>query len=129
VTPEDLEAYRRACIRIEPLTIQEEYVRVPADLAFWSEQHSVVFRAWQIAKFEREQEWGRAVARARTELLSERQGAAGRGPTVDQVEALAVNDPTYVQMKQDEIHLEAERQRLLGMIQSIQAKRDMVNER
>lgn len=125
MTSEDLEAYRRASIRIEPLAIQEEYVRVPADLAFWSEQHSVLYREWQLAKFEREQEWGRAIERARADLSSERKGL-GRGPTVASIEAYAIQDPLYVKAKNEEIHLEAERQRLLGMVDAVRTKRDML---
>lgn len=126
MTPEDLEAYRQASIRIEPLAIQEEYVRVPSDLAFWSEQHSVLYREWQLAKFEREQEWGRAIERARADLSSNRKGAPGRGPTVASIEAYAIQDPQYVKARNDEIHLESERQRLLGMVDAVRTKRDML---
>jgi hypothetical protein len=122
VSPEDLEAYRKACVRIEPELIQEEYVRTPSDLAYWSEQHALIHREWQLAKFAREQEWGSAVTRARAELSS----YGGKGPTVDAVEASAINDPAYVKTKRDEIFLEAERVRLIGMVDAIRTKKDML---
>lgn len=121
VSPEDLEAYRRASIRIEPLQIQDEYVRVPSDLAYWTEMHATIYREWQLAKFSREQEWGAAVNRARSELSSR-----GGKATVSDVEAYAINDPAYVKAKRDEVHLEAERQRLLGMVEAVRTKRDML---
>lgn len=124
MTPEDLEEYRRACVRIEPMAIQDEFIRVPADLAYWSESHSNLYREWQLAKFAREQEWGAAMARARASLSSEKQG--GRGPTVDQVEAEAVNDPKYVEAKRNEVYLEAETKRLVGMVDAVRTKRDML---
>lgn len=124
MTPEDLEEYRRACVRIEPMAIQDEFIRVPADLAYWSESHSNLYREWQLAKFSREQEWGAAMARARASLSSEKQG--GRGPTVDQVEAEAVNDPKYVEAKRNEVYLEAETKRLVGMVDAVRTKRDML---
>jgi hypothetical protein len=124
VTPEDLEEYRRACVRIEPEAIQDEYVRTPSDLAYWSEMHSNVFREWQLAKFAREQEWGAAITRSRATLSSA--SVSGRGPTVDQVDAHATNDEAYVAAKRNEIYLEAERQRLLGMVEAIRTKKDML---
>lgn len=126
VTPEDLEAYRRACVRIEPEAINDEYVRVPSDLSYWSEMHANTYREWQLAKFAREQEWGSAVTRSRAMLNSERGVASGRGPTVDQVDAHAINDADYVKAKRDEVYLEAETKRLLGMVDAIRTKRDML---
>jgi hypothetical protein len=122
VTPEDLEQYRRACVRIEPVCIQEEYIRMPSDLSYWSEAHALMYREWQLAKLAREQEWGRAVGRARAQLA----GAPGRGPTVDAVEAYAINDPEFVAAKTNEIQLESERIRLLGMVEALRTKRDML---
>jgi hypothetical protein len=121
VTPEDLEQYRRACVRIEPEAIQDEYVRVPSDLSYWSEMHANTYREWQLAKFDREQEWGAAVTRARATLASERAKA-----TVADVEASAINDPAYVEKKRQEVYLEAETKRLLGMVEAIRTKRDML---
>lgn len=126
MSPEDLEAYRRACVRIEPMAIQEEFVRVPSDLAYWSESHSNLYREWQLAKFTREQEWGAAMARARALLSSKAVGGGGRRPTVDQVEGEAVNDETYVAAKRNEVFLEAETKRLAGMIDAVRTKRDML---
>lgn len=125
MSPEDLEAYRRACVRVEPEAIQDEYVRVPSDLAYWSEMHANCYREWQLAKFTREQEWGAAVTRSRAMLSSER-GGSGRGPTVDQVDAVAVTDEGFVKAKRDEVYLEAETKRLAGMVDAVRSKRDML---
>jgi len=127
MSPEDLEEYRRACVRIEPMAIQEEYVRVPSDLAFWSESHANLYREWQLAKFDREKEWGFALERSRAMLHSEGvKNARGGGPTVDQVEARAVSDETYAVAKRNELFLEAETKRLYGMVDAVRTKRDML---
>ncbi len=129
MTPQDLELYRKTCVRIEPLAIQEEYVRTPSDIAFWSEQYAMMYREWQLSKFNREQEWGRAVKRAREALSHDPTpgGTSGRGkPTVDAVEAEALIDTNYVDAKKQEIMLEAEKVRLAGMMDAIRTKRDML---
>lgn len=121
MTPEDLELYRQACVRIVPEAIQEEYVRTPSDVSYWSEQHALVYREWQLAKFTREQEWGAAVTRARAELAS-----FGGKATVDAVEAEAINDRKFVKAKRDELTLEGEKVRLAGMMEALRTKRDML---
>lgn len=126
MTPEDLEKYRQACVRINGDFISDEYIRIPSDTAWWSSQYALIYREWQLAKFAREQEWGAAVDRARATLLSERGSTGSRGPTVDQVEAQAINDRAYVQAKRQEIEFEGEKVRLAGMLEALRTKRDML---
>ena len=45
---------------------------------------------------------------------------------MDQVEAEAVNDPKYVEAKRNEVYLEAETKRLVGMVDAVRTKRDML---
>lgn len=122
LNPSELEAYRRACLRIEPLAISEEYVRTPSDIAYWSSQYAEVYEAWQLAKFDREREWGGALARARFELGPAKRGAV----TTADLEGAAVNDAQYVNAKRQEILLEAEKIRLSGVLEALRAKKDML---
>lgn len=53
--PHDLDpdAYLKDCVTIEPLAIQEEYVRIPADMAFWGQRFADTQKAFQLAEQEK----------------------------------------------------------------------------
>lgn len=122
MTPQDLEAYRQACVKIDELCLNEEFIRTPADVAYWSDQYSIIYREWQLAKCDREQAWGAAIKRAKNELYT----LGEKRPTVADCESGALNDDLYAQAKRREINFEAEKIRLSGMLEALRTKRDML---
>jgi hypothetical protein len=102
---------------IDPLALDEEFQRAPADFAYWSHKLSEVTKGALCAKFDRE----RAYAR----LLIEVRETGGKR-TVDEVEARVVNHPEFVAAKLIEIESDAERARLFGIVESLRVKRDML---
>ena len=118
----DLDEYRRRCVSIDQFAIQEEYALVPADMAFWSDQHADTYRAWQLCKLEREKEWGSAQLRARQKLGAR----GGKAPTVGEVEAEALQDAPYTELRRQEIYLETETKRLQGLLEALRTKREML---
>lgn len=122
MSPQDLEEYRRACVRIDEDLLNQEFIRTPADVAYWSEQYSIIYREWQLAKLAREQVWGASLRAAKNELHS----LGATRPTVADIEGEAINAVDYVQAKRQEIELEAEKVRLSGMLEALRTKRDML---
>ena len=121
-TPEDnLDEYLRECLRIEPLALQEEFVRTPADFAYWNEQYKQALEKYMNAKAERERVF------AKVYLIScEKPMPNGKQATVDYAKALVEGDPEYRNVYQDEITAEVEVAKLKGVLEAIRTKRDML---
>lgn len=133
-TEAEIDHYMWQCVEIEPLVINEEFVRVPSDMAYWNERFASVFRHWKECKAKRERVWSERLfgLRRDLELESERKAAASllTAPkfklTVDMVEAAVHRDEQYQQAVDREIAAESEKVRLYGVLEAIRAKRDML---
>lgn len=102
---------------IDPLALDEEFQRAPADFAYWSNQLAQATKASMRAKFDRERTYAK--------LLIETRETLGK-KTVDEVEARVVCHPEYEIAKLNEIDSDAERARLYGIVESLRVKRDML---
>lgn len=119
---EDPSTYLRDCVRIEPLALQEEFIRMPADYAYWNEQYRIKLEAHLLAEAERKR-----VYAGRLLLAGEKvNGATGKPVTVDQAKALAEGDDDYQATVRDSIHAEADMIEARGILEAIRTKRDML---
>ena len=46
----EMEEYLRKCVRIDPLDLQAEYVRISADLAYWNDRYADALRSYLMSK-------------------------------------------------------------------------------
>jgi len=120
---DDLDSYLKSCVQIEPLALEEEYVRLPADLAFWNQRYSEVYRYWLERKVVLNEVRARIQIeeRERLEML-----AKGKRVTIGEVEDALILNPEYQQAKMKEIAAEAEKVRLWGVLDALRSKRDML---
>lgn len=125
MTQANVEEYLRASTQINEFALQEEFLRLPADIAYWNTQYAEAHKANLIAKLDREKAWAAAVKAARV-VLSPKGPSGGKGPTVADVEAEALEDPNYTQAKLWEIHTEVEKVKLSGTLDSLRAKQSML---
>lgn len=142
-TDEEIQEYLRACVDIEPLALEEEYVRVPSDLAYWNGQFADAVRALSQAKFAREQTYARRRIELREELMAaahdvyeaardaaeteaEKKKVRLKSPTVDDIDSAVVSDPEYAEAKQAEIEAESRKARMYGVVDAVRTKRDML---
>lgn len=117
--------YLDECVKIEPLALEEEFIRTPSDLSYWNEQYAAAFVAWKKSKLAREQIWN---------LLYRELGSDGsivarpgsRGVTVADVEAATITDVRYLVSCTAEIVAEGEKVRLAGIMETLRTKRDML---
>ncbi len=123
--PPDLERYLKDCVAIEPLALTEEFVRLPADLAYWSEQHASAYRYALERELYRKTLEGKLYSEHQLRLAAGRIGA-GRGPTVDEVKSAIAQDPSYIAARAEENEADSARVRLLGVVEAIRAKREMI---
>lgn len=139
----DIEDYLKDCVDIEPEALQEEFVRLPADLAYWNHQLALAVKELQQAKFVREQTYARRRTELREDLMAasraayekayeeaenetERKKLRLKAPTVDDIDSAAVSDSEYAEARQREIDAEANKVRMFGIVDAVRTKRDMV---
>lgn len=118
------EEYLRECLRLDPLFLEEEFVRVVPDLAFWNEQYALAYRRHLDAELDRKTLYGRLYMEHQAKLEMSRTGT--RKPTVGEVESAVTTDPSYVAAKHAENVADGERVRLLGICEALRAKKDML---
>lgn len=118
----DPNEYLKSCLRIEPLALQEEFVRVPADFAYWAEQYKVALEKHLTAKAELER------AEARSYLLSSNKvnPATAKPFTVDAIKALVTTDPDVVLSRDAAVAAEVDSVRLKNILEAIRTKREML---
>jgi hypothetical protein len=141
-----LEAELREAIRVEPTTLEEEFVRTGADLAWWSAKSARALGAHLRATARRKRLHGLLYIRARQELEEIAEDATlvrvlddeplkgrkpkppreRRPPTEGMVEARLEGYPEWEQAVEDEIAAEVERERLKGAVVALLARKDMV---
>jgi hypothetical protein len=116
---EKLKAVRDA-VKIEPLAMQEEFVRIPADLSYWNAQYADLLRRFLVAKAESEHLWARIWMETRETLLID--GKA----TEKLIESKATCNPEWQKAHLALVELEAEKARVRGVVEAIEAKKEML---
>ncbi len=122
-TPHDveLEEYLRECVKIEPLAIQEEFVRIPADLAYWNARYALALREHLTAKIDLD------VTRAKLQpIVRLAIQEAGGKVTESQVDAAIESHDSYVDARRRVADAEVAKNELFGSLDAIRAKKDML---
>lgn len=118
----DAAVYERDCVRVEPLALEEEFVRLPADLAYWNAQYSEAFRRYQLAKLYVEKLSAQLSLLVREDLQSQTRGRV----TIAEVEMSVQVSPEYQAARAAEVEAEAEKVRLYGVVDAIRSKKEML---
>lgn len=121
--PKDINEYLDECTKIEPAVLEEEFVRVPSDLAFWNNKYAGMYRLWLECKAQRETLYAQLYGEKRTEL--EAFSAKGRA-TEAAIDASIMLDDRYTKARAAEIASESEKVRLGGVMDALRSKRDML---
>lgn len=116
---EKLKAVQDA-VAIEPLAMQEEFIRIPADLSHWNAQYTDVLKRYLIAKAQDEETWARVWLETREALLLD--GKA----TEKLIECKALTNPDYQKVHLALIEVEVEKARVLGVVDAIRSKKEML---
>lgn len=115
--------YIKECTRIDGSDLEYEFVRVPSDIAFWNDRFAEALTAFEEAKISRK----RMEAARRKEIrdILEVSNAKGR-VTISEVESELWLDPQYLDSVKVEADAEVEKVRVRGIVEAVQAKKDML---
>lgn len=117
----DPEKYLKDCVTIEPLAIQEEYVRLPSDLAYWNARYAEAQKELQIAKVELDVLERELYAVVRNEL---EQGA--KRVTEKMIEAGMGQSSVWVEAKKRVADAEGDRAKMYGILDAVRTKKEML---
>ena len=120
----EVDDYLAQVVSIEPTALDEEFTRLPSDLAYYNQLFANAQRRYMLAKMDVE----RVEARLTIEVRETLAMAAGssRGPTVDAVKAEVASRKDYQDAHLAEIDAEIEAGRLKGVLEALRTKRDML---
>lgn len=121
--PEDL---LRAAIDIDENLITEEYQRLPGDLAYYNAQLAQATRAYLAAKRAVEKTEARLTLKYGHSSEAHLKPEGWKKPNDAIVDALVQEDEEMEVAAQLLIEAEAERARLIGVVEAVRAKREMI---
>ncbi len=117
----DQGTYLRTCIAIFPEQIEEEFVRTPADVAYWNAQYADALDAYLKAKAAADREWARLWLLVRAQL-----SADGAKPTEKLVDASVEVHDDWQKVQLSLIDAEVKKAQLQGHVDAVHTKRDML---
>ncbi len=111
-------------VRIEPTVIEEEFIRLPGDMAYWNERFAMATHDYLDAKATREKLWGELLNdSAIFDALAKR---LGKKPSVDQLKGEIETLDQYVGARQLENTAKADVARTRGNVDCVIAKKEML---
>lgn len=145
----DVDDYLYSTVNLEPLAIEEEFVRLPADLAYWNMRYAKALEALLRAKRDRDLLERRHYMEGREILMGKAREAADtaaseaadmveggkkkasvkvsvKAPTVGDIESYATTHPEVLAAREAEIVAEVEKVKLQGIVDAVRAKKDML---
>lgn len=121
MTIDNPDDYIRECVRIAPEALEEEFVRLPADLAYWNGQYADATREHLVAKLDLDRLYARLVIEHRERLAN-----TNNKVTESMVESAVSNDDNYAAGRLRLIETEVDKVRLQGVVDAVRSKRDMI---
>jgi hypothetical protein len=115
------EDYLRECTSIYPEQIEEEFVRTPADVAYWNARYAEALEVSLRAKHFADSEWARIWLLHREERL-----AGGDKATEKVLENLTLTDPAYQAAREAMVVADVEKAKAYGHIDAVHTKKDML---
>jgi len=117
----EMEEYLRKCVRIDPLDLQAEYVRISADLAYWNDRYADALRSYLMSKVDLR------VLEAQLEPITRQALIDTNGKTTEaQVKAALEGDERIVDANRALVEAEVEKNRLYGTLDAIRSKKEML---
>lgn len=113
--------YLRSCVDIDPLRINDEYIRIPGDLAYWNQQYADALRVFLQAKVDLGTIRAKLQPAIRQALL-----VAGGKTTESQVEAAIDSNQTYIDAQNALIDAEVAKNEQYGKLDAIRSKKEML---
>lgn len=115
------EDYLRECIAVEHEALRQEFIRLPADLAYWGERYAVAVRDHLAA------EHNRKVTYAKVHLIVKEQAALkGQKISEKDTESWVEQTPEVIAARAEEIEAEGTMHLARSRRDAVAAKKDMI---
>ena len=111
----------KSAVRIEPSVLNEEFVRLPSDLAYWNEVYANAVGALLDAR-RKVEETEALVYKELKSIVDDK----GKAPTEAHMKANVTDDLRLKLARQNEDEAEVTKVRASGVVEAIRAKRDML---
>lgn len=133
-TPTNSAAYLAECVKIEPTALEEEFIRIPADLSFWNQRYADTYQLWLECKLKRETLYATLYRDKKMDLennaqprtLASGKPGAFKAPSESAIDTEILLDDSYQNARAEEIAAESEKVRLWGIMDALRSKRDML---
>lgn len=113
--------YLKQCVSIVPEAIQEEFMRIPAMLAYWNARYAQAIREHLNAKLDEKILRANLLPVIRTELME-----AGAKLTESQVEAALDSNESLIEAQRRTIDADAAKAEAYGQLDAIRSKKEML---
>jgi len=118
---DDLSEYLNQCVTVDDVALNEEYIRLSADYAFWSSKYADSRRTHAISKLNRE------TVRSTLRIAHREELAEDNNRVTESMVTSAVDiDPKWIGSKHNEIDAETDMVRLSGILEALKTKREML---
>jgi hypothetical protein len=128
-----VERYAKEAVDMAPEAMEEEYVRLPADLAYWNERYARALKVFLTTKARSKTMAALLKIEHRERLFEEFQakkeekGKSGSGRVTDSmVDAALEQDERWQNMQAQLVDAEVEMVRVKGTAEAVRAKKDML---
>lgn len=111
----------REQLTIDPVRLEEDFVRTPADLGYWNTQCAMWASRYKKAENDRKKTY----AEVRVEVEDAVREAGGKA-TVDRLDALVLVDHRYVAAQEREMEALERKEFAFGIVDSLRHKADML---
>lgn len=109
------------CVNIEPLILNEEFVRLPSDLAYWNGQYSEALKTYLTTKLQLKRLEAQLQMEKRVELETQ-----NKKVTESMVEAAIEIDDRHHAAQLALIESECEKEKLDGFCEALRTKKEML---
>ena len=116
-----LREYLNICVGVDHSSLSDEYMRLPADYAFWNEKYAAVYAEYLQRKSMSEQTKSRRRMELREVLV-----ASGEKVSEARLDSEVSQDEEYIAARFAEIDIEAKMKYLHGILDVLRTKRDML---
>jgi hypothetical protein len=119
---ESITAFLEECLEISPADLNDEFMKIPGQIAFWNERYATATYKHQTAKlhFERER------ARLFVALRNRPEPNTKKPPPMDAISALCDDDDDLFELAEEVARKDAERIKLKGICEAMLRKADML---
>ena len=118
---EELDTFLLECCRIDPLQLNEEFIRIPSDLAHWNARYAKALKRYLLAKVNEKITKGRLEPMMRQAIMH-----AGGKPTEKQIDALIDSNQSYIDICYELVDAEVEKNDIYGSLDAIRSKKEML---